>query len=227
MLVLRLASLLAACLLVANIASAATLVTWQSVGEITLSQYNGFPPPRTPPVGTPYELTMSWDASTATSTVLSPAGSNCFSVNAAGSLAVGGMTYGLSGTGFTQAQLPGSNCSPGARTTQFLFGLNEVGTDQWILGSGFMEVFLFNDLLIHTFPERPSSASALIQLRDEVPSGIYLVQGRGNLAAVVAEQPAPVPEPATVTLVGLGLAAVVRTARRRQTVGGRALGNRY
>jgi hypothetical protein len=215
MLVLRPVSLLAACLLVANVASAATLVTWQSVGEITLSQYNGFPPPRTPPVGTPYEVTMSWDASTATPTVFSPAGSNCFMVNATGSLAVGGMTYGLSGLGFTQALLPGSNCSPGARTTQFLFGVNEVGTDQWILGSGFMEVFLFNDLLIRTFPETPSSALASIQLRDFVSAGLYLVQGRGDLAAVVDEQPTPVPEPATMTLVALGLAAVVRSARGR------------
>ena len=214
--VLRPVSLLAACLLVANIASAATLVTWQSVGEITLSQYNGFPPPRTPPVGTPYELTMSWDASTATPTVSSPAGSNCFMVSAAGSLAVGGMSYGLSGLGFTQALLPGTNCSPGAQTTQFLFGVNEVGTDQWVLGSGFMEVFLFNDLLIDTFPETPSSASAFIQLRDNVPAALYLVQGSGDLAAVVTEQPTPVPEPATMTLVGLGLAAAIRSARRRR-----------
>jgi hypothetical protein len=218
MLVLRPAILLAACLLVANnIASAATLVTWESVGEITLSQYNGAPPPRIPPVGTPYELTMSWDASAATPTVLSPAGSNCFMVNAAGSLAVGGMTYGLSGFGFTQALLPGSNCSPGAQTTQFIFGVNEVGTDQWVLGSGFMEVFLFNDLLIKTFPETPSLPSAFIQLRDNVPfPDLFLVQGRGDLAAVVNGQPTPVPEPATMTLVGLGLAAVVRSAHRRR-----------
>ena len=216
MLMLRPVSLLAACLLVASVASASPLVTWQSAGAITSSEYNGFPPARTPPFGTPYELTMSWDAGTATPTVLSPAGSNCFTVSAAGSLAVGGMTYGLSGVGFTQAQLPGSNCSRGARTTQFLFGVNEVGTDQWILGTGFMEVFLFNDLLSRTFPERPSSASAFIQLRDNVGSEVYLVQGRGNLAAVVAEQPSPVPEPATMTLVALGLAAVIRSARRRQ-----------
>ena len=215
MIVLRPVALLAACLLFANIASAATLVTWESVGEITLSQDNGFFPPRTPPVGTPYELTMSWDASTATPTALSPAGSNCFMVSAAGSLAVGGMTYGLSGLGFTQAQLPGSNCSPGARTTQFLFGLNEVGTDQWILGSGFMEVFLFNDLSTHSFPETPSSPSAFLQFRDNFGFGIYLVQGRGDLAAVLDEQPTPVPEPGSMVLLGTGLAAAWRVRRRR------------
>jgi hypothetical protein len=207
--------LLVGSLLVANIASAATLVTWQSAGEIYRSQDLGSFPPRTPPVGTTYELTMSWDASTATPTPLSPAGSNCFMVNATGSFAVGGMTYGLSGLGFTQALLPGSNCSPGARTTQFLFGVNEVGTDQWILGTGFMEVFIFNDLSIHTFPETPTFPVASIQLRDSVPSTMYLVQGRGDLAVVGVEQPTPVPEPASMTLVSLGLAAIVRRATRR------------
>lgn len=216
--VLRHISLLAAFLLLANTATAATLVTWQSVGEITLSQWNGFPPSKTPPAGTPYELTMSWDADTATRTVFSPPGSSCFTVSATGSLSVGAMSYGLSGSGFTQAQLPGSNCSPGARTTQFLFGLNEVGPDQFILGSGFMEVFLFNDLLINTFPVATSSGTALIQLRDSVPSALYLVQGRGNLTAFGDQQPTPVPEPATMTLLGLGLAAVVRRACRSSAV---------
>lgn len=217
--VLRRISLFAVLLLLANTANAATLVTWQSVGEITLSQWNGFPPSRTPAVGTPYDLTMSWDADAATPTGFRPPGSSCTQVSATGSLSVGSMSYDLSGFGFTQAQLPGSNCSPGAQTTQFVFGVNEVGPDQFVLGSGVMEVFLFNDLLVSSFPMTPTSSTAFIQFRDSVPSTLYLVQGRGNLAAVTDQQPTPVPEPTTMTLFGLGLAAVVRRARTLRAAG--------
>src|SRR5687768_1801828 len=118
-------SVLLMCLLVSRAASADTIVTWQSVGEIFLSQPVGAN--RTPPVGTPYTLTMTMGQASIRPTLGSPAGSNCFSISASGSLAIGGYNYGLSGgTGFTHAQLPNLPCVPGYQETQFVFSVDEV-----------------------------------------------------------------------------------------------------
>jgi hypothetical protein len=195
--------------------TAATLVTWASEGEIVFSQYFGLPDrPEVPAVGTPYLLTLTLDPSAAQPTFSAPAGSGCVTTSATGSLTVGSATYGLSGAGFTHAMLPGSNCSPGAPETQFLLGINSFPEDGYpaIRRGAFME-FWFADLLVRdAFPMVPTTLGAGFQIREE--AGTYLIRGAGDLKALDVQQPTPVPEPGTMALVGLGLAAAIRRARR-------------
>lgn len=213
--------LLFMCLFVARAASAGTMVTWQTFGELTLAEFNGFENTgRIPNVGTPYEVAFSFDPSSATPTFGAPAGSGCNSVRVTGSLTLGGYTYGVGGSGLTHARLPGTSCSPGAPETQFALGLTSVPPDNpWpSIFAGFDVIELaYQDLLVRdAFPEAPTAVgNMLFQMHDI--QGSFLLQGRGPLAALDAEQPAPVPEPATMTMFGLGLAALARARRRLQS----------
>lgn len=212
------ACLLLTCLLMARAASAGTIVTWQSVGEIVVSTFHNISDTGlTPPVGTPYELQMNFDPSALSPTPLSAAGSNCYTVGVSGSVAIGGYTYGLSGNGFTHGKLPGSACSPGWMETQFLLGVVDAPpASPWVLGLGFMEAWYVDTLVKDAFPLAPTSNEGMgFQIRDF--SGSFLVRAHGDLQAVDVEQPTPVPEPGTLALFGLGLAAVAR--RVRQTHG--------
>ena len=201
-------------LLVPVLCRADTLVTWASDGVITLSHYHnmqntGF----VPPPGTPYQMTMSFDPGTTKPSFGAPAGSNCFSVSVAGQISIGGADYGLSGSGFTHAQLPGTNCTAGSPETQFLLGLSNSPVDNpWpaLRPGAFMELWYTDALMRDAFPAVPTSLGGGFQIREQL--GSFLVMGDRNLRAV-PEQPTPVPEPGTMALVGLGLAAAVRRAR--------------
>jgi len=200
-------------LLLPQIAAAGTIVTWQSVGVIESSSFGGFQDTgRVPPPGTPYQLTMMFDPSAMTPTALSPPGSNCFSVSVSSSLTVGGLTYGGGGSGFTHAQLPGTNCTPRWPETQFLLAFPHAPSNSpWPIQFGFMELW-YRDLLVQdAFPNAPTHNGGRFQIRDQ--SGSYLIMARHNLQAVDPQQPAPVPEPGTLTLFGLGLAVVARKMR--------------
>jgi hypothetical protein len=210
----KLFALLSLFLLLPGVVNADTLVTWTSQGAITFSHFFNLPDrPEVPPPGTPYQLTMSLDPSAATSTFSAPPGSNCVTTQVTGSITIGHATYGLTGDGFTHAKLPGTNCSPGFPETQFLLGITQLSTDGWaaLRGFSFME-FWYRDLLVaDAFPVVPTTTVAQFQVRSD--AGNFLVAGSGNLQAAGPEQPTPVPEPGTMTLVGLGLAAAIRRAR--------------
>lgn len=207
--------LLVLCLLVPRIVVGGTLVTWGAEGEI------GFAAPqawvdagRIPPVGTPYQLTMTLDPSSAVPTPSSPPGSNCFMVDVSGSLSLGGHAFTMGGKGFTHATLPGSNCTPGfSQETMFVMGLDPVAVTPWPwLEMSFMELW-FRDLVVRdAFPNAPTPEFGGLQIRDQ--SGAFLLGASHNLHAV--EQPTAVPEPGTLTLFGLGLAAVARKIRQRR-----------
>lgn len=216
----RLVSVVCLALLVPRVSAADTMVTWISEGEVTLSEFMRVPNTGLlPPVGTPYQLSLSFDPSAQSPTALSAPGSNCFRVPTSGSITLGGVGFGLAGSGFTHAQLPGSNCEPSSADTQFVFlSLSPLDENPWpaiASGGALMEVW-YSDLLVRdAFPAVPTAANGLgLQIRDGFAGPDLLVMARGNLRAAVPEQPAPVPEPGTMTLVGLGLAAAIRHARQ-------------
>jgi hypothetical protein len=204
------------CLLVARTAVADTLVTWQSTGTIFLSEYlrvSGTG--RTPPVGTPYQLLLTFDPDAMFPTVLGVPGANCFTVPVAGSLDLGGYTYGVSGQGFTHGKLPGLTCSPGFPETQFLTGAAAPPDTPWSV-RGFLELSFTDALVRDAFPATPTTTHLFLQWRDNNEQ-TFLVQGRGPLTAVSAEQPTPVPEPGTLSLFGLGIAIGMKRWRGRDT----------
>jgi hypothetical protein len=70
----------------------------------------------------------------------------------------------------------------------------------------------YSDLLVQdAFPDVPTSTGALLGTFDLAGGPVVSFSGTGTLRAV--DQTAAVPEPGTLTLLGLGLAAVARRAR--------------
>lgn len=208
------------CLMVPHAAAADSILTWQASGEIGFSAFGGQQDTgRVPVAGTPYELTITLFQDTVRPTVSSPAGSNCNMVNVSASLTMGGFNYSMGGFGFTHARLPGTNCSPGSPETQFIMGFREPRpVTPWpTVGFGFMELWYMDLVDQNLFPDSPTHNGGGFQIRDE--TGIWIISARHNLHGLQApEQPTAVPEPGTVTLFGLGLAAIARKLRRRNRV---------
>jgi PEP-CTERM motif len=212
-------------LLIAYPAMAGTIVTWEGSGEVTQSWPSryGFPQPF-PAVGTPLSVTLSFDPSSAIPTPVGPPGATgCMQVGFSGSMTLGGSTY-TSGPSFafTHAALPGSNCVTSAFQdggyTQFgLEGLQSPPDAPWNFGPGRLLVVTYRDALMRdAFPEEPTAPfGADVWLIDLSGDQRFGFNGHVDLHAV--DQTSPVPEPGTVTLLGLGLMAAYRRRRASQS----------
>lgn len=210
--------ILCACLLMTNQVSAATIVTFQADGSVTrkVSDRLVLPEPGTPvspPVGTPLSVIFSFDPDSARPSFGAGAGSGCVTVSLTGSVTIGSnTTTARSSQGFTNSQLPGTNCNSSGNT-EFSFFIPESPVESFALPAGLL-ILSFRDLLIRdAFPSVPNpSFLADVTFRAfgccEF-EGIF--QGQANLRAI--EQPTPVPEPGTISLLALGLAAVLRRTR--------------
>jgi PEP-CTERM motif len=209
--------LFCACLLVAGPVSAATMVTWVGEGEVWRS-YSTFPGLFGPPVGTPVSITLSFDPAQQGPTPLSPLGSDCMMVPASASASLGGYTFNApNALGFTNAQLIGTNCAPGTGETQFsLYPLQGPPGSPWPLeGNGVLVLSYFDLISPDLFPDAPTALGASLWYQGFVGFGFDATL---DLRAVDL-QPAPIPEPGSVTLFGLGLAAITRHVRRRRMRG--------
>jgi hypothetical protein len=210
---------LLSCLLLPHSAAADTFVsflsgnvTWEATGVVnrgfTVREDKPFPP-----IGTPYSLTLTFNPSAAFPTPIGVPGSGCLAVNVSGSLELGGASYVGSGFGFTHAQLPGTNCvGPIGGFTQFGIGLTPVGETPWDV-TGSLLIASYRDLLMpNAFPLVPTGTGAW-WISSPVERAIWEAGALWAPSAVSVEQPAPVPEPGTMTLFALGLAAAARRLR--------------
>jgi hypothetical protein len=207
-----------ACLLAASPVAAGPLVTWEATGAISaITGVIGMDQPH-PSVGTPVNLTLSFTPSSAVPSMGSLPGSGCMTVNLSASLTIGGYTWAGGGLGFTHAQLPASICNNPTPFKETQFSLHSMArpTDSpWNVSGTRIFVFSYVDLLVQdAFPDTPTPSFG--------PFLWTVTEGQWGLVAPMTfqavEQPTAVPEPGTLTLLGLGLAAVARArAARRRT----------
>jgi hypothetical protein len=221
--VIKRIGVLCACMLVASPVAASTLVTWEATGQID-SIGGSFPDfVSHPPVGTPVSLTLTFAPREArpTPTGLSHPTPGCMTVDAGASLTIGGHTWNGNVRGLTQSLVPGMECNPNSDHTQFLiFGLMAPRADiPWDLSfPAFHSLYLldYRDLLVHdAFPDVPTTRGAHLGPIAGLTGGGWTFSAGLDLRAV--NQTTPVPEPGTMVLLGIGLAAAARA--RRKTLG--------
>ena len=209
-------AIVAACLAVPHTAIAATII-WAAGGLVSETHQFGPLPP--PPRETRWSLELQFDPDRSVHTPFWPADAPCSMTPIAGAFTLGGAGYtfgGGSNLAFTNSILPADNCSfnPIYGTVQFF--MFPTGTDDpWnLLGhAGFLLASyddLFQDGVIPTEP-RYSYPGYLIYRNNSF-------EFSGAFSPQVVQQPAPIPEPATTTLVTIGLALIgARRWRSQQT----------
>jgi hypothetical protein len=218
--VLNTLRLLCGCLLVLSTTAsptAAGTITWFATNEVerVMTPSNAYV---TMTVGTPWSLEINFDPDAAAKNIRGIPGCNQYPISSS-SLTLGPYTYNSTGgTIFAQHGFPASACDAPvslAGLLQFLIpGGQSSDPNAWPL-----------DLLLVDFNGAPLDGS--LPTMPPSQSNVYLMSlgGGGPLFwrylggpqfELLADQPTPVPEPATLTMFGAGLATLI--ARRRKRV---------
>ena len=209
-----------ACALVAYPATAGTIVTWEGVGQIDSvgAMHGGI---AIPPVGTPLTVTLSFDPSAISPSYGAlPSQGNCVMTPVSASMTIGPYAYSTApgSMGFTHAQLPGSNCvvNVGGFTQFSLHTMQSPPDTPWPIGFGGILILSYRDLLIQDAFSPTPPPGALLFLAD--PAGTSTWRFNGSVSFDPIDEMSPVPEPGTLALLGLGLAATFRKVRGRRAV---------
>lgn len=207
--------------LAVSLPASADPITWKAAGELTYVNDGRNIWPGLDP-GTPWELTVTFDPNSAF-TVIHP-GCNVYNSGAA-TFELGDFSYGRSsGEIYTNAGLPAFGChgflpEGNVGLIQFWFGgswTEEPGSWSLNAAGGPMVVGYYDrNVKDGTLPTIPVGGNGgmfggLYQF------GFLQEFGGGAVNFQLVEQPTAVPEPATLTLMGAGLAALIAAKRRRR-----------
>jgi PEP-CTERM motif len=178
-------------------AASATPITWEFAGLVSDAHgpYTGVPPD-----GSLATLDISWDPSTPNQPGCGP-GSGRYAAITGASLTVLGVSHAFGG-GAIEVNAPQGNCNSGLQTgtefhmfTQDAFGLFEILADP--------------------NPVNMAGNNLLAMLSNVTGAGIF-VQGVGNSGFEFKGARRPVPEPASLLLLGSGLATFAAFRRRKR-----------
>jgi hypothetical protein len=168
-------------------------------------------------VGTPWSLSINFDSSAPATVIRGIPGCNQFPVISS-TFTLGPYTYNSTGGQFmAQHGYPSSACDAPVSLAGLLQAVLPIGPSSdpnaWPFGGTNLLINFFGAPPDGSLPAEPPSVSSAFLFGYGYGGLYWRGLGNGEFQAVV-DQPTPVPEPGTLTLFALGLAAAARNVRK-------------